>query len=224
MKLENEKEKFDMKKEFISKDLNELFKLLVKFFVMMVLFGYIGYVYSKDNNISISHGIIFGSIFPLGIAILNSNNYNSIFTYIIYTIAYLIIVDYIPTFIGIIVLFTIILVFIGKFIYIEKKDRTEEILEYYNSKKSNNTITTSNNESATKEIIENYSTKRPNERLNDYDDERFSNYEEEYECEICFKKISEEEFELYDCMCEECFMEVHIDEDGHFHDDKYFNL
>ncbi len=31
--------------------------------------------------------------------------------------------------------------------------------------------------------------------------------EEEYNCEICLNKITEEEYELYDCMCEECFEE-----------------
>ena len=41
---------------------------------------------------------------------------------------------------------------------------------------------------------------------NHYDNIKIN--KEEYYCERCFKKISEEEFELYDCMCEECFEEV----------------
>ena len=40
---------------------------------------------------------------------------------------------------------------------------------------------------------------------------------------MCFKKISEEEYELYDCMCEECFMDAHTDKYGNFHDDEYFD-
>lgn len=54
----------------------------------------------------------------------------------------------------------------------------------------------------------------------------YSNYdfntEEEYECERCFKKISQEEFELYDGMCEECFDETHYDFDGNPRED-YWN-
>ena len=44
--------------------------------------------------------------------------------------------------------------------------------------------------------------------------------EEEYECERCFKKISYEEWETYDMMCEECFMDVHLDEHGNYHDEE----
>jgi NMD protein affecting ribosome stability and mRNA decay len=35
--------------------------------------------------------------------------------------------------------------------------------------------------------------------------------EEEYHCEVCGRKISKEEYEDYDGMCEECY-EVEIDE------------
>lgn len=46
----------------------------------------------------------------------------------------------------------------------------------------------------------------------------YSNYdfntEYEYECERCFKRISEEDYDLYDGMCEECFDETHYDFNG----------
>lgn len=35
----------------------------------------------------------------------------------------------------------------------------------------------------------------------------YSDLEEEYYCEVCLKRIPEEEYELHDCMCEECFFE-----------------
>ena len=35
----------------------------------------------------------------------------------------------------------------------------------------------------------------------------YSDLEEEYYCEICLKRITEEDYELYDCMCEDCFFE-----------------
>lgn len=54
----------------------------------------------------------------------------------------------------------------------------------------------------------------------------YSNYDfspdEEYECERCFKKISQEEFDLYDGMCEECFDETHYDFNGNPRED-YWN-
>ena len=41
---------------------------------------------------------------------------------------------------------------------------------------------------------------------------------EKYYCERCFKEISYEESELYDNMCEECFMDTHIDNQGNYMD------
>ena len=40
--------------------------------------------------------------------------------------------------------------------------------------------------------------------------------EEQYECERCLKKISREEYELYDCMCEDCFEDISYKDDGSF--------
>ena len=42
----------------------------------------------------------------------------------------------------------------------------------------------------------------------------FNFLEEQYYCERCFKRISQEEYELYDDMCEECFGETHYDFHG----------
>ena len=57
----------DIKKELISKELTELIKSLLAFIILAVLFGYAGYTYSIDNNLDIKHGIVFGSLFPLGL-------------------------------------------------------------------------------------------------------------------------------------------------------------
>lgn len=51
----------------------------------------------------------------------------------------------------------------------------------------------------------------------------FFSENEEFECEICFKKISKEEYELNDGLCEDCFFDIHTDLDGKFHDDECFN-
>ena len=52
------KTKEDIKKDLISKDLNELIKPLFMFVLLSVLFGYIGYRYCIDNNLDIIHGMI----------------------------------------------------------------------------------------------------------------------------------------------------------------------
>ena len=46
--------------------------------------------------------------------------------------------------------------------------------------------------------------------------------EEKHYCERCFKEITQEEYELYDDMCEECFEETHYDFDGNPRED-YWN-
>ena len=41
-------------------------------------------------------------------------------------------------------------------------------------------------------------------------------YEKEYFCDLCFKKITQEEFEIYDHMCEECY--IYAAHDGEIDD------
>ena len=217
---ELEKSNQDIKNELISKDLTELLKPLLAFVVFSVLFGYAGYSYSLDNNEDISHGIIFGSLFPLGIALIKFLNLDNIFIYIIYTIAYICIVEYIPTFVGITILLIIIAVFVGAFIQIEKKDRTEQIKSIQNNKSKLTHPVPNNN---TQPIKTTYISEinEPNDEEVEYDifdeDEKL-----EYECELCFKKISYEEYELYDGYCEDCFYDVHLDDKGNYHDEELF--
>lgn len=219
-KNETNESKLDIKKKLISKDLKELLKALVVFLLIEGLFGYIGYIYSKDNNLNINHGIIYGCVFPLGFILLNSLNCDNIFTCLIYIIAYLIVVDNIPTFVGTIILIAIISIFIINFIHIEKKDRTEKIEKYY--KKNDNITITQNNVTKAEDLIKRYGTENDTKNEDNLDKNIAKYDDDEYECEICFKKISKEEYELYDCMCEDCFMDLHIDNDGNFHDDENF--
>ncbi len=204
MEVNNKKNKstLDIKKELIANDLNELLKSLIIFFIVAILCGYVGYIYSKDNNLSIARGIIFGILFPLGTGLLELIDCNNLFSFIVYTFLYLLIVSNIPTFVGGIILFIVIGIFIIDFIYIEKRDRTTEIEEYIKNRTTN-------------------STKPSSYNINEYthDNYDFKEDKEEFECEMCFKKISEEEYELYDCMCEECFIDMHTDKDGNFHDE-----
>ena len=178
--------------------------------MLSAIFGYIGYSFCLDNGYDIQKGIVFGILFPMGIAILKESNFGSKITYIAYTILYFILLNYIPTYIGIALLCLIILLFIGIFISVLKKDRSEEIDKIYRQEYCN-------------------STKKPKfKRSADYkktiiDKSEDSNFpEEKYYCERCFKEISQEEYELYDDMCEECFEETHYDFDGNPRED-YWN-
>ena len=221
---EKVKTKDDIKRDLISKDLTELIKPLFIFVLLAILFGYIGYKYCIDNNLDIIHGIVFGSLFPLIPAVIIAFDYGNFFIYIVYTIAYICLIDYVPTFIGIIILFIIIVAFIVRFINIEKKDRTEEIYKiYYYSNDKTIPVKTKTVE----EIKEKYIPSIDDELDDDIEKDIFDEDEDEkleYECERCFKKISFEEYETNDCMCEDCYQDVHTDEHGNFHDDKYFDL
>ena len=219
---EKVKTKEDIKKDLISKDLNELIKPLFIFVLLAILFGYAGYRYCIDNNLDIIHGIVFGSLFPLVPALIIAFDYGNFFIYIVYTIAYICLIDCVPTFIGIIILFIIIAVFIVRFINIEKKDRTEEISKIYDF---NCNKMTPIMPKIAEEISGKYIPIIDNEPENDIEKDIFDDDEKlECECERCFKKISFEEYELNDFMCEECYQEVHTDKNGNFHDDKYFDL
>lgn len=223
---EKVKNKVDIKKELISKELTELIKSLLAFIFLTVLFGYAGYTYSIDNNQDIKHGIVFGSLFPLGIALIKTLDIGNAFIYIVYTIAYICLIDYVPTFVGFIILFTIIAIFIFCFIRIEKKDRTEEISKINNL--NNNVNYTKPNTKVTrpKEIIKEDYIPIIDEEIENDEEKDFLDEDEKLdcECERCFKKISFEEYELNDFMCEDCYQDVHTDKHGNFHDDEYFDF
>ena len=223
---EKVKNKVDIKKELISKELTELIKSLLAFIFLTVLFGYAGYTYSIDNNQDIKHGIVFGSLFPLGIALIKTLDIGNAFIYIVYTIAYICLIDYVPTFVGFIILFTIIAIFIFCFIRIEKKDRTEEISKISNL--NNNVNYTKPNTKITrqKEIIKEDYIPIIDEEIENDGEKNFLDEDEKLdcECERCFKKISFEEYELNDFMCEDCYQDVHTDKHGNFHDDEYFDF
>ena len=223
---EKVRNKVDIKKELISKELTELIKSLLAFIFLTVLFGYAGYTYSIDNNQDIKHGIVFGSLFPLGIALIKTLDIGNAFIYIVYTIAYICLIDYVPTFVGFIILFTIIAIFIFCFIRIEKKDRTEEISKINNL--NNNVNYTKPNTKITrpKEIIKEDYIPIIDEEIENDEEKDFLDEDEKLdcECERCFKKISFEEYELNDFMCEDCYQDVHTDKHGNFHDDEYFDF
>lgn len=198
-----------IKDKLISQELTDIIVGLIAFIMLSGVFGYIGYSFCLDNGYDIQKGIVFGILFPMGIAILKETNLGNKFTYIIYVVLYFILSDYIPTYIGIILLFISILSFIGLFIATIKKDRSEEIdgiyrQEYCQQLKKSKTM--------------DYKQQKTSEDKSS----KFNVSEEKHYCERCFKEISQEEYELYDDMCEECFEDTYYDFDGNPRDD-YWN-
>ena len=203
---ETAKIKKKISNELKSRELTQIIIGLLCFFVLSGIFGYIGYSFCLDNNYDIQRGIVFGILFPMGIAILKETNFENKFIYVAYTLIYFFLLDYIPTYIGIVLLFIIILLFVAVFVYVLRKDRSEEVDRIYRQEHCNEV-----------KISENY------KQLKDQDkDIDFNFLEEVYYCERCFKRISQEEYELYDDMCEECFEETHYDFDGNPRED-YWN-
>lgn len=76
--------------------------------------------------------------------------------------------------------------------------------ENENTKTSTNTRikTAEEIEKELKEYQKKYKSSNSKSKIYTYND-----YDEEYYCEMCFKKITKEDYELYDCMCEDCFFE-----------------
>ena len=148
----------------------------------------------------------------MGIAILKETNLGNKFIYIIYGVLYFILLDYIPTYVGIALLCIIVLLFIGIFISVLKKDRSEEIDRIYRQEYCHSTKMTK-----FKRPTDHKQPKTIKDKSVD-----FNFPEEKYYCERCFKEITQEEYELYDDMCEECFEETHYDFDGNPRED-YWN-
>lgn len=206
-----EEEKATIKKKIknnlISADLTPIIVRLLCFIIISCIFGYSAYSFCLDNGYDIKRGIVFAILFPMGIAVLKGLNFESKLIYIIYTILFFLLLDYIHTYIGIILLFVILLLFILEFISVLKEDRTEEIDRIYRQERKSKV-----------KRINKYSQK--NKKENKYT--KINSIKEKYYCERCFKEISEEEYELYDEMCEECFEETHYDFNGNPRED-YWN-
>ncbi len=175
-----------------------IFGLII--FVAMISFcAYIGYVYCKDNNGNIMKGIVFGALLPFIILILDHKESFGFIGFIIITFLYVMICSYIPLLVGIIAMPFVILYFIFNVLD-----------ECKNSVKEFDKNITAKNETPYKNTY----------TSNNCDIENNNSFmsEEEYYCERCFKRISEEEYEMNDCMCEDCYEDVVVN-----HQDDIFN-
>lgn len=221
------KRKSEINKELISNDLSKYLKTLIVALFVGGIFGYLGYLYAKDNNEDIRRGIIFGIVFSLGIVPLKITD-AGFFSFVIYVIIWICIIDYIPLWIGIAIILIIISVFIYHFINIKNRDRTKEInILYEDEVRKNKSKENFENPEFIRKTSKNY---LKNNTINSIDYQKNKNSPEEelyndnneleYECERCFKKISFEEWDEYDMMCEDCFTDVHTDDKGNYHDEE----
>lgn len=198
----------EINNELKDKELSRLLKNLLLFTIMSCIFGYIGYRFCVDNDYDVKRGIIFGALFPMGIAFMKKYDFDGFFSYIVYIIVYSILLEFVPTWVGIALLFIIISIFIIWFIriLINVKPNNENTK---NTTSDSNLIRPQRVNKGYNGINKIYETEEYS--VETYDDEIPEEYEE-YFCERCDKKISEEEYEDNCGLCEDCYAEVYFGE------------
>ena len=188
-----------MKSNKLKNNINENVKLekiyniigqLIICILLGILFGYAGYVFCKDNNYNLTKGITFGFLFPFILLKINDKYDFGFIIFVIFLVAWIALCSYIPTFVGIVAIFLIIIKYVLDIINLLKNKQ--------------NTITESHEQKNKLEYMDNNS-------FSSYYDDTNSDMnilEGSFYCERCFKKISEEEYEMNDCMCEDCYEDV----------------
>lgn len=186
--------------------------LIIITFLLVCFLGYVGAKIALENNFNIYQGVACGVLFPFGIVlvkqividIMQLNAIEVFICYIVYFFITYLIFSYLPSWFSVIllILFLYIIIFgiISNYLIVPKEEKTIDNNE--NSKKSNK-----------KNDIKVYNEKK-------YTSIR--DKQEEYYCERCNKAITYEEYELNDYLCEDCYVDVHTDENGNY-DDDYFN-
>ena len=242
--------------EWKSKKLSNFIRILIIIICVMCIFGYAGYHFGKENNYDIKKCIIFGSLYPFAIGILIALDMGGFFSYIIFTIFYIFIINYIPLYVGMFIFAIIIFSLFVEFMKICSIDTSEdeEIIET-TKKYDNYTLKKEepindyekyklNDEVITHEELEDEYSHTNYDEIEDFEenelsvsndfevqydihlyDSHYDEYEEsklyneienilpeeEYYCQRCDKKISEEEYMEYAGLCEECDAEVYFE-------------
>jgi hypothetical protein len=123
---------------------------------------------------------------------------------------------YISCYVGIVAMPVMIIYYVIKIIKICKTDYTREAKGEFNTqfwiyppKSQKIQIKRPVSQTEKDRLIKEYSKSHTSKKksYNDFDDCKL---EEEFYCERCLKKISEEEYEFNDCMCEECYEDVYF--------------
>ena len=211
-KLNQLKEK--IKEEELEEVYNQIGKLLIFSFIGAI----IGCWFCKENGYKITLGIFLGFTCPWGYVVVNlaskalyeiiEDLYKLIclITFGIYALIWFLVKLYISSYVGIVSMPVILIYYAIKINKICKTDYTERAkyrypFEYTYQYPDTTTETTNINSEDVKDMLKDLSRENKDIKVN---------YEEEYYCERCFKKISHEEYELNDCMCEDCYTEVYF--------------
>lgn len=197
------------------KELKEIYIQIGKLIICSIIGGVIGYAFCISNGYNPMKGVILGVACPWGYIIvdmLSKSLYSvledlyklvCLITFGIYAIAWFILKLCISALVGLIAGPIIAIYYIVKIRKVWKADYSD--IEYPNENTKSSINLTPNTSIKKEEVNEDISNE----------------YEEKYYCEMCFKRISKEEYELHECLCEECYMDIHTDEDGNFKED-YF--
>ena len=206
-----------IKEKIRDEELIKLYKNVLGILLICIICAIIGYLFCKENEYNKIKGVIMGIACPWGYIVIDKVSkllYDRledlyklvcIVTIGIYAVLWFIIKIYMSMYVGLIAGPIMAIYYIIQIRITWKKDYSEEArLRYYLENVDKNIKIhenqTSNLQSVTNDNMEEH---------------------EKYYCEMCFKKISQEKYEMYGGMCEECFMDIHTDENGRF-DVNYF--
>lgn len=218
------KGKTENRNNIVSEELIEVVIDIMKQVIASCIFSYIGYSFCLDNNYNLAKGIAYGALLPfifrfIYVSIIDRMNLGILGTLITYFISLMIfieLVDNVPAICGVVVIFCIIGYYIYKIIKVKP----------YNTKTSKNQVEGIKNKNKPLKELENYRFENElyygtETNLSDksaYDDNLYSTFDdedfnsdfekEEFFCERCYKEISEDEFDEYGGMCEDCFVEA----------------
>ena len=192
-----------MSRKLRENEIETIFSKLIELLILSIIGGFVGFSFCKYNQYNIAFGIVLGIACPWGYVWVNyvsKRFYDffedlyiliSIVTFGLYAILWFLVKIFISAFVGIIAMPILIVYYIYNIILALKKK---------NNTKYNDINLSNKNSSINMKKI------------------KLKKDDEKYYCERCFKEISYEECELYDNMCEECFMDSHIDDDGNYID------
>ncbi len=182
--------------EIVKQELKDATVFLPKVFVATCIFGLIGFGVGKVLNFEPVFSVIMGI---LAIPVLYSNHYfkktSNKEPFIVISLIYLLSLIYIPTGILIIMILAFIFFYLIFLAWIAFRDRSKDV------------------------IVENKPLLKTN--ITGKIDEIEENNEEKFYCERCFKEITEEKYLENDGMCEDCFSDVTLNEDGSYNE-KYW--
>ena len=215
----DEKKLEKLKEKIRDEKLLEIYGKIGKLICLGIIGAVIGYLYFRDNQYNPILGILLGIACPWGyIAIdyLSKALYTvledlyklvTLITFGIYAIAWFVLKIVMSAYVGLAVAPILATYYVIKIKKAWKEDYTEEarsryFFEYPDESKR-----------IIKEL-ENYQPQTTNQVST-------SGVEDAYYCEMCFKKISQQEYELHECLCEDCYMDMHTDENGNFREDYY---